>query len=175
LSRHHSHSPEATLLGQVIAFDREERALWPVEDMRRMLRVQLAGRLDVELAGGGATREQVLTLAEVAEPRIRSLAELLHHPRPPVELLVAAKDYAKLAHESRRQGMSPEIALVLYFAAIASALVHRNERISSLDIDDLRRGVQWGVRQCWLDEPTRGLLLAALDHLRRGRHLWRRA
>ncbi len=163
------------VLGHLIAFDEADRALWPVEDMRRMLRMQLGAKLHLEFDRAGMIeRSAVQALAEAASPPVRTFADLFHHARPPLELLWAAKDFAKNCRENPHSEMSPEIALAIYYGSIAAALAHRCERITSLDDDELRQGLNWLYKQSWLDDRTRGLIREAMHCLRNGRHMWRK-
>jgi hypothetical protein len=163
-------------LRHIIAFDAADRAIWPVEEIQRMLRMQLGARLHLELDRSGLLhRRAVLALTGQANPPIRSVADLLHHPRPPVDLLRALKDFSKNRREDSTSEVAPEVALTIYYASIATALTRCGERITTLNEDELRAGFNWLVKQTWLPGRTRNLISRAMHHLRMGRHQWRRA
>ncbi|MCY2950638.1 MAG: hypothetical protein NTU53_01515 [Planctomycetota bacterium] len=100
--------------------------------------------------------------------------DLLHHPNPPIDLLRRTKDFAKLNYADPHSPLAPEICLLLYYGCIAAALLRLNQLITHLPDDDLRNGLNWTLRQPWLDQETRTLFHDALAHLRSRRHLWRR-
>ena len=167
--------PGGGTLGRLIAFDEADRAIWPVEEIQRILRMQLGARLHVELGRSGlCDRDTVLALTDQASPPIRSVADLLYHPRPPMELLWAVKDFSKNCKEDATSDMAPEVALALYYASIAAALTRRGERITTLSDDELRAGLNWVVKQNWLPGRMHNLIGRAIQHLRLGRHLWRK-
>lgn len=175
MENEHKHFP-GDPLSQVFAFDELGRTVWPVQDMRRMLRLQLGSKLHLELSRAGVSeRQTVLQLADAATPRVRSFSDLLFHPWPPTDLLFGAKEYAKLCKDSSHSPMAPEIALHLYYCAIASALLRRNQKITSLGDDELRHGLNWLISQAWIDDRSRVLIRGTLDHIRQGRHHWRLA
>ncbi len=163
------------VLNRIIAFDQAERAIWPVEEIRRVLRIQLGTRVRLALERAGIRpRRAVLALADHAHPPIRSVADLLYHPQPPVQLLNSLKELAKDKREDPLSDSPPEVAVALYYAGIAAALTRCGERITTLRDDELRAGLNWVAKQTWLDDRLHGLIIRALTHLRLGRHLWRR-
>ena len=141
-----------------------------------MLRLQLGARLHLELGRDGQfDHETVLALTEKADPPIRSVADLLCHPRPPVELLWAIKDISKNHKKDAGSQVPPEAALAIYYAGIAAALTRCGERITTLKDDELLAGFNWMIKQNWLPGRMRNLIVRAMRHLRLGRHWWRRA
>ena len=168
--------PGEEVLRRVIAFDEADRAIWPVEEIRRVFRMQLGARLHLELERCGVCdRDMVLALADQASPPIRSVADLLYHPHPPVDLLWAVKDFAKGRKEDPGAEIAPEVALTLYYGSIAAALTRCGERITSLNDDELMAGMNWVIKQTWLDDRMHNLIGRGMNHLRLGRHLWRKA
>ncbi|MFI5379733.1 MAG: hypothetical protein ACHRHE_10580 [Tepidisphaerales bacterium] len=162
-------------LHRVIAFDETDRAIWPVEEIRRMFRMQLGARLHLELERAElCDRDLVRVLADQSSPPIHSVADLLYHPRPPVDLLWAIKDFAKDRKENPASEIAPEVALTIYYASIAAALTRCGERITSLTDDELGTGLNWVIKQSWLDDRMHNLIARGMNHLRLGRHLWRK-
>lgn len=145
-------------LNRLIAFDAQGRALWPADELKSLLAQQLQSNLP-DLAPG-------------ADPL--TLADLLHHPQPPLDLLRRVKDFAKFNRFDAASPLPPEVALLLYYGTIAVALIRLNQRITHLSDEDLRDGLAWVLRQPWVDERTLCLFRDGLDHLRAGRHHWRR-
>lgn len=146
-------------LAHLIDFGREE-ALWTARDLEAILQHQLDAKIDFDLTRFGESRVQDLQqqLDSVEGPPIRSFRDLLEHPAPPIELLDAARRFAKSCR-SRDEGPLPdEIATVLYFASAVAAMIKCGGRISRLDDDGLRYALDWALEQSWLDDSIRGLL-----------------
>jgi hypothetical protein len=96
---------------------------------------------------------------------IRSFADLLHHPCPPIALLTLTKRFAKINYNRADAVMPKEIAGVLYFSSILVALIRCGQRITELDDRALAEGVQWALNRPWLDDPTRQLLNDGLQRI----------
>ena len=79
---------------------------------------------------------------------------------PPIELLEYAKRLAK-AVRHRPDSPADKIATVLYYCAIAAALVRCGRRITELDDAALAFGINWVLEQNWIDTPTRRLFTDA--------------
>ena len=139
----------------------EEPDVWRPEDLAAMLRhqlaVALAQDLEAALPGAGARATE---LARGAVPAIVTFRDLLWHPQPPLGLLELLKDFAKAGAEDAGQSMPRELASVFYFGSIALAAQRHGKAISSLSNERLRAGLLWTLRQPWLDDATRALLIS---------------
>ena len=105
---------------------------------------------------------------------LETFGDLLRHPHPPLGVLKLMKEFAKVNRDNPESSLPTEIATVIYFTAIVLALTRCGQRITGLDDDALRRGVEWVVAQPWVDESTRSLFRDALtligtDRPERGR------
>lgn len=160
-------------LDQLIAFDADDRALGPADRLKRALSCRLGSALLRDLrCECEEDRRIIFELTTARHDGIATFADLLHHPKPPLELLLAAKEYAKLSFRERGSPLLPEVAVLVYYGTISAALVKLATRISSLSDDELRGGLNEGIRQPWVDARTRALFFEALAVLRRGR-VWR--
>jgi hypothetical protein len=160
-------------LDDLIAFDADDRAVGPADRLRRSLSCRLASVLLRDLrCECSEDRHVIFELTTARHDGILTFADLFHHPSPPLDLLAAAKDYAKLCFYARHSPLLPEVALLVYYASIASALVRLAARISTLTDEELRTGWNEALRQPWLDPRTRQLFTDALATLRAGR-AWR--
>jgi len=141
----------------------EEAEVWRPEDLAAMLRHQLgaglASDLEAALPGAGA---RVAELARGAAPAIVTFRDLLWHPQPPAGLLELVKDFAKTGAGDAGQSMPRELASVFYFGSIALAERWGGKAISSLSKERVRAGLLWTVRQPWLDDATRALLISLM-------------
>jgi hypothetical protein len=162
------------MLSQLIAFDSEDRAVWPAKELRAMLRHQM--RLHLRGFGGrSGTRTQLIErLTADADPPIQTFSDLLRHPKPPLALLRMIKEFAKRTRDNPASPLPPEISLLLYHGCITAALISWDERISTLSDDELRTGMSWGARQPWVDEATRNLFFQGLQYLRSPGRQWRK-
>jgi hypothetical protein len=152
----------ASLLGARGEHDR----LWRPEELAAIFRHQLSAPVMVDLGGfdpGAAVQLKIVTEAQGL--LLKSFAELFEHPAPPLELLVAAKNFAKLNLDHPESYLPSEIAAAIYYTSIAAALVRLNERITQLPDADVRRGLLWVRGQDWVDGKTRALLDQALEKL----------
>lgn len=162
------------MLSRLIAFDADNRALWPAQALSQALDVQLKMKLDtIVVMAPREDRIGLVTLLEESAPDLQTFNDLLWHPRPPLELLRATKEFAKRAKHSRHSTVPPEIALLVYYGSIVAGLLRLGRRITTLGDEDLRQGINWVVRQQWVEPRIRQLFRDALEHLRVGRHLWR--
>jgi hypothetical protein len=124
-----------------------------------MLRHQLSAPLVGELAGAGvASAAEIARRTRSCHPPIETLGALFCSPSPPIELLEMAKNFAKACKAGGEESLPPEIADVIYCAAIVAALVKCGKRITALDDKALARGITEVLGHSWLDDRTRSLL-----------------
>ena len=145
-------------LARMMDLGEDDRGLWEPEELRAIFEHQLAA--PVELDFGYLGREaagRLEALASGASPPIRSFRGLLHHPRPPVELLKMAKEFAKECRSRPECRLPDEVATMLYVLSIVVAMTS-GHRITKLDRQGLRHVLDWALDQAWIDEPTRRLL-----------------
>jgi len=138
------------------------RVAWTPRDLEAIYRHQLATPVQVELGALGP--DEARQLAAVADAHgllLRSIGDLLHHPRPPIPLLALLKDFAKRLMEHPLSALPQDVASLLYWASIAAGLRHGGIRLTSLDDRRLTEGFQWAASQPWVDQPTSDLLRAA--------------
>jgi hypothetical protein len=153
-------------LAALLAEREEGGRLWRSDELAAVFRHQMSAPVIVDLGGfDPATAVRLKTLSEAQGLLLKSFGELLHHPAPPVELLVLTKDFAKLNLDHSDSTLPSEIAGVLYYSSIAAALVRLDTRITQLNDADLRRGLRWTREQPWIDQQTKELVAQALDKL----------
>lgn len=91
----------------------------------------------------------------------KSFLDLLQHPNPGLDLLVIVKEYAKHNRIDPDSPLPREVAIVLYYTVIATALVRCSERISDLENFELSNGWNWVVSLPWVDTELKTLCRAA--------------
>jgi hypothetical protein len=145
------------VLGQLITFDADNRAVWPTEQLKVLHAQHLHAPLP-SASGGG----QALTFAQ-----------LLQHPHPPMNLLWEMKEFAKRSAHTRHSMLPPELCLVLYYGCITLALVRWKHRITRLSDDELYEGLSWAARQTWVDKQTRQVFRDGMRCLNGSIPTWR--
>jgi hypothetical protein len=153
-------------LGTLLNLAQDADHLWRDDELGAILRHQLTVPLQVDLIN--LERGLALKIRNLAEAQglvLKSFGDLLAHPNPPVELLKVIKDFAKACRLSPHSPMPHDIASVLYFACIASAVVRCRTRISGLSNAELSDGFKWILKKKWVDAPTRALVEDAVKVL----------
>ncbi len=131
------------------------------EDLAAELREQLATPLATDLEPALFILATHHMNASDWQARLTSYAELFADPRPPIAILEATKRFAKAHREHGSSLLPPEVATVLYFAAIAAAEVRCDRRITELADEKLREGLRWCIEREWVDDAMRTLLVEA--------------
>jgi hypothetical protein len=148
---------------KLLEFGTGRASLWAPDELGAILQHQLAAPLEPDLSVVDPSfAERWPALSTVADQRIQTFRDLFQHACPPVELLELAKRFAKHCRTQTEPVLPEEIATVLYFAAIATALVRTGHRISGLNDQALWSGLNWALQQPWLDATLREILNVAL-------------
>ncbi len=136
-----------------------ERPLWTGDDLRAILEHQWHAPLTMDLSAMKTIRaDQLWLMAEARGLVLRSFGDLLTHSHPPVELLELTKEFAKRSLSSERSAIPHDVARVLYFACIASALAKCKRRITKLDDNGILEGIRWACTRSWVMEPVKHVL-----------------
>jgi hypothetical protein len=155
----HPPSDDPQFLAQLISLAGNRKATWLPQDLGAMWRHQLRAPLELDLAETVPdARDTVVRLSSSGQPPLRTFGDLLRHPSPPLDLLRFAKDFAKIKRSDADAGFPREIATALYYAVIAAALLRLGRRLTELEPDALRDGLNWTVRLAWLDDESRSML-----------------
>jgi hypothetical protein len=153
-------------LAAFLAAGTERARLWRPEELSAIFKHQMSSPILVDLGGfDPATAMRLKLLSESQSLLLKSFSDLFHHPVPPLELLTLTKEFAKANMDHPESSLPPEIAGVLYYASIATALVRLDARISQLNPDKLQFGLLWAREQPWVDDRTREILQQALDKI----------
>ncbi len=147
---------DTTRLADLWDLDPSSQQLWQPDELGAILHHQLAAPLVGAAASCSSDTSGVPA----------SAGELLHHPNPPLAMLIQLKDFAKSNLERHDPSIPSNVAKVLYCAAIAAALVKCHERITQLSPQELQNTLAWASAQPWLESRLRRLLNAAIRILR---------
>ncbi len=129
-------------ISRLIELNAEPQQLWKPEELGEILAHQLEAPASTASFGTGAN-------ADPAKPDM-TLRQLLDSLNPPIDLLRAIQRAAKADCSSTTALLPRDAALIIYYACIASALVHLNERISDLDNAKLKQAFAWSLKRKWL-------------------------
>lgn len=135
---------------------------WAESDLALIWQHQLAAPLAFDL-GELSPNAGVVAIALCAPVSVKSLADLIKHPSPPLELLQMLKDFARSKRTEAHSAYPNAIAVALYYTSIGLALVRLDCRLTRMHDLTLRGGMEWLTQQVWLDQATRDLAIAAGD------------
>ena len=147
-------------------FDSDEGELpWQAEELKEVVKHQLSAPVQFDLAGfDRRLGDRLHVLAASEGLLLQSFNDLFMHPNPPVQMLELVKDYAKRA-AAASESVPKDFARALYYLSIVVARLRCQQRISTLDDDQLVRGVGWLLDQEWLDTNSRQILTEGLAML----------
>ncbi len=158
--------PSAHSFAATLALAARPAPLWHDDELGPILIHQLDAPMAVDLAGiAPDLTGRLHTLTSAEGQTLRSFADLLFHPHPPVELLTLIKDFAKTHLHQGHSPLPTPIVLLLYYASITAALLRSSRRISSLTDEQLLTGLQHLTALPWLDSRSRHLLEQGIHHL----------
>jgi hypothetical protein len=164
----HAGSSDSALAIRLLADDDVSTSAWAEHELASVFAHQLSIRLNDLFADMPTVPAMnFLDNARQLTPPITTLGELLVHQHPPVDLLRAVKELARSSTSGRTTVVSSDVASVIYFAAIASALVHCGKRITRSDNKTLLEGFRVARGRPWLTEPVARLFQAAAEQLGR--------
>lgn len=100
-----------------------------------------------------------------ALPRLegKSLGQLLHDPKTSIDELRTAKDYAKQVTKSAHGDIEYEVAGVVYYGAIAAALLHHEIRITQHSFKQLGTSFDALVGKDWIVPELKDLFRRAKE------------
>lgn len=93
----------------------------------------------------------------------KNLGQFLQDPKTPADELRIAKDYAKQATKSAQKDAEYEVAGVVYYAAIAAALVHHGIRITQHSFEQLHESLDALVGKDWILPELKSVLMHAKE------------
>jgi hypothetical protein len=152
-------------LSTMLGFSDLDRDQWDPQDLKAMLRHQLAAPLYLGLGTLSAEVSQELRSSFPDQPRM-TLGELFALEHPPLNVLMLVKQFAKMCRSDRTNPLPPEIAMLMYYASIAVAMVRLDQSISHLAPESVRRSLNWLNRQRWIPEELKPLLVTGLERVK---------
>ena len=93
----------------------------------------------------------------------KPLAELLTDPATDLQIIKHVKAYTKQKVKSSLSTSERDAATVVYYAAIAHALVHHHQRITDLSSENLNQSLSELILNDWLETSLIDLFKAAIS------------
>jgi len=152
-------------LEQIAEVQNDAQNLWKDGDLKLIFDETMRSPvedIDQLIPGKG---DRVAFWAQEVIPPIESFGDALLHQSAPIGLLKLIKSYGKVADKDPSEPLPQSVARVLYYGAIASALVHHGEAISSLPRERLRESFGSRCNLEWVDPTIRDLLKQAMEQL----------
>lgn len=144
----------------------ETTRVWTEAELGAVLEDQLMSPVQFDLGAmdiGNAGRLRELSMEDGL--LLASLRGLFQHDRPPLELLDLTKGFAKSCLQAADPPVPREVARVIYYLSIATAMYRLSHRISTLDDRALRKGFEWAGRQAWVDSGSKQCFRRAIEKL----------
>jgi hypothetical protein len=154
-------------LARILDQNQQEAPLWEPAEMRAMWQHQLSVPLDVDLGTVQSANLSALRKGAEASFLEKGFQDLLHNPKPPLQLLKLTKNFAKQTLKEAEDPQFREIAAALYYASYAAAMLHHSQRLGAMNRHELAGGFEWALARVWLDEPTKKLISDARDLLKK--------
>ncbi len=130
-------------LARLLDLERGNESGWSEEDAAAALRHQLRTTLLPDLL----TIHEVNVQALGKEIGNRTFVEVLTGGDIPREWLLAIKAWAKQVREREGHPLAGGPVTVIYYAAIARAVVQGERGFTGLSAEQLREGFEWSARQ----------------------------
>ena len=94
------------------------------------------------------------------------IEKLLHNPETDISLLREIKDHGKKLSGNAQSQVEYQVANTIYYAAIASALVFRDQRITKFSYKDMEKYFRRLGHENWIPEALRELFTRACEYCR---------
>jgi len=156
---------KSAALSSILELQKETAHAWKTDELGAILKHQLDAPLRLALGNLSAEVAHQLTRFDSRQTEPKNLGELLSDKEPPLELLALTKRFAKRCNSDPDAPLPREIAMLLYYAAIAVAKLRHGQKMSALQNETLKRGLEWGRSQPWVDVRLRALLAEGLEQM----------
>jgi hypothetical protein len=152
------YSIPAGSLAAMMDADSAGSELWSLEELGEILEHQLSAPIEFDLDRPDCGLSgRVGAIAAAAVPPIKTFRDLFAHPHPPAELLESVKRFSKQCRTRPESPLPGEVSTVLYFLSIVIALQRCSRRITGLNDEALRNGLEWVSMQSWIAPSTKKL------------------
>jgi len=141
----------AGLLATGSTAEAAQATLSPVQSTRQLLRHRLAGPLHLDRRCVDSLPAVLGRPCEELHPLAgRIVGDLLMAPGTPLAVLETLKEYGKGLSHRWEDGPEHTVAVAIYFAAIAAALVSHGRKITTRSYRDLARSLGMMMEDRWM-------------------------
>ena len=132
------------------------------EQTGNLLRARLAGPLPADAGQAEALPALLGQLRECLFPMGgKPMQDIFLDPEPDLDVLEAIKRQAKHVADAEKAPPDHDVHITLYYAAIASALLFRDVKISTFSYADLAKSFERLCQQDWMPDRMRRHFRAA--------------
>ncbi len=148
---------------ELIDLQPEPRELWNHSEYRAVLDHLLSAKVLPDFA-------RILSELKDAQPTFELNADLtfgqaLYNSESPIALLNLIKDFAKFHWHSQNSGLPKEVAMVMYYAAIAAGLPRGRDAITTLPQESIKNGFGWVLAPDWVNDEIRSIIKEGLHSI----------
>jgi hypothetical protein len=166
-SRKHEADGQPSGLGELLALGLRVQEFCTPEELEAALAEQISVPVDFDLAAlKSAEAKGLRARSDTHGLLLKNLRELFHHPNPPIELLVMAKDFFKANCTRPHPGMPAEVARALYYLTVAVAWLRHHTRISTMSDAQVVSALDWVAQQRWICDDLHSLAAQAARDLK---------
>ena len=156
-------SSDAGQLLRLIGLDEATKSGWAVVDAASIFHHQMNAPLDFDLSGetrpGNTTLSALKELSAAQTLGIKTFGQLFRHPSPPIEILKLAKDFFKrMAGVHPKDSAEYQVAYACYVLSVTVVRIKHEKRITNLSDASLLKGLDWTLRQAWVETSIRQVL-----------------
>jgi hypothetical protein len=149
-------------LARLLVDESAEREEWSEGELSSILAHQLDATIGPELDRYDQGSANAPIGSRDSGPTFR---QLLFGNTGSVEALLRVKEYAKARMVQRDPCYPVEILQLLYYGSVMAARRFHDQRITSLSDVQFRKGVDWVLRQEWIEPSLRAWFRAAAECL----------
>jgi hypothetical protein len=149
-----------------IGGDQEDEGIERTDDQIRSehLHDLLADKMPVDQALSQILPDVLAQLCEEIKPFTgNSFSQLILNPDADLFVLKRIKDFTKEWQKKAASDLERDVLAAIYYAAIASALVHHGQRITSFSRDTLKKTFSSLITKNWLTGDLKALFKKAID------------
>ena len=156
------------LLKLALESDHNEKTQDKEKDRAELLLDTLASKLPVNPALLESLPDVLRSLSEELQSVSGlPLGKLLQNPKTKTAILRKIKDLGKELGTSSKDELERDVALAIYYAAIASALVFHNVKISDYSFKQLEQSFETLSKHKWIPSNLTGLYRKACKYCRK--------
>ena len=151
---------------RTISGDREGDRIERTDDQIRSehLHDLLAEKMPVDQALAQILPDVLAEICEEIKPFTgHSFSQLILNPDTDLRVLKRIKDFTKEWQKKAASDLERDVLAAIYYAAIASALVHHGQRITSFSRDTLKKTFSSLITKNWLTGDLKALFKKAID------------